>query len=88
MTTATGFVFRHRYAAQILSVALLISVTTYLVVILSVPPSPWNAVWMVALPTGLGVALNRGEQRIIMGAALLVISLIATTVVGNAMGGY
>ena len=68
--------------------ALLVSALfTYGTIVLSVPPSPWNALWMVALPALFGLALNRGARRLVMTLVLPIASLIATTVVGNAMGG-
>ncbi len=87
MTDTGNVLLRHRYAAQIVLALLVSALFTYGTIILSVPPSPWNLLWMIALPTLLGLALNRGARQLVMALALPFASLIATTVVGNAMGG-
>lgn len=87
MADIANVMLRHRYAAQIALALLLSALFTYGTIVLSVPPSPWNLLWMVALPALLGLALNRGPRQPVMALALLFTSLIATTIVGNAMGG-
>lgn len=87
MTETENVLLRHRYAGQIVLALLVSALFTYGTIILSVPPSPWNLLWMIALPALLGLALNRGAKQLIMAFALPFASLIATTVVGNAMGG-
>jgi hypothetical protein len=77
----------YRYPTQAVFLALLISLTTFATIKLGMPPSPWHLTWMVVLPVALGIAFNRGAVRWIMAPALLIVSLIATTVIGNAMGG-
>lgn len=77
----------HRYQRQAVLVALLISLITFTTIKLAMPASPWHLTWMVILPVALGIAFNRGTARWIMVPLLLVVSLIAITVIGNAMGG-
>jgi hypothetical protein len=74
------------YYAQIVLVGLLISLVTFATVKLAMLPSPWHSSWMIVLPLVLGIALNKGAARWFMALALVVVSLVATTVTGNAMG--
>jgi hypothetical protein len=86
--TSMASLFReHRYWVQGAFLALLVSLITFATIKLAVPPSSWHITWMVVLPLALGVAFNRGAMRWVMAPVLLIISLIATTVIGNAMGG-
>ena len=72
---------------QSVLLALVVSLITFATIKLAMPPSPWHIIWMVALPLALGVAFNRGAMRWVMASVLLIISLVATTMIGNAMGG-
>jgi hypothetical protein len=87
MASTVTWLRRHRYSSQITGIALLIALLTFVIVKLEIPRGPWNIAWMVILPFALGVALNQNVMRWIMGPVLVVVSLIATTVIGNAMGG-
>ncbi|MBO9623228.1 MAG: hypothetical protein J7500_11005 [Sphingomonas sp.] len=87
MTDTENVLLRHRYSAQIVLALLLSALCTYGTIVLSVPPSLWNLLWMVALPALLGLALNGGVRQLVMALALPFASLIATTIVGDAMGG-
>lgn len=87
MITATKVLSKHPISAQVVGVALLMSLATYLSVTLSVIPGPINALWIIVLPILLGLALNRGMLRFVMAAVLLGVSWIAVSAVGNAMGG-
>jgi predicted Na+-dependent transporter len=87
MDVTTSFILQRRYFAQIAFVALLTSLVTFATVRLEMPPSPWHITWMVVLPFALGVAFNRGMSRWLMAPVLPIVSLIATMVIGNAMGG-
>ena len=87
MANIGNLTLRHQYAAQIVLALLLSALFTYGTIVLSVPPSPWNLLWMVALPALIGLALNRGARQLVMALVLPFASLIATTIVGNAMGG-
>jgi hypothetical protein len=78
---------QHSYWIQGVFLALLVSLITFATTKLAMPPSPWHIIWMVILPLALGVVFNRGAMRLVMAFVLLIISLIATTVIGNAMGG-
>lgn len=77
----------HRYSTQAVFLAFLVSLVTFATIKLAMSPSPWHLTWMVILPLALGISLNRGAMRWIMAPVLLIVSLIATTVIGNAMGG-
>lgn len=87
MQTASATVSKHRYLAEIVFVAVFASFSTYISVVLSAPPSPWNALWMMVFPCFLGLSLNKNAARIVMAVVLLIVSLIACSIVGNAMGG-
>ncbi len=87
MQTLSATLIKHRYLAEIVLVAMFASVSTYMSVTFSVQPSPWNALWMMVFPSFLGLALNKNAARIVMAIVLLIVSLIACSIVGNAMGG-
>lgn len=87
MARTINLIRKHRYSTQIAFVALLISLVTFATVKLAMPPSSYHITWMVILPLSLGIALNQREMRWIMAPVLVVASLFATTVIGNAMGG-
>lgn len=72
---------------QIAFAAIVSSLVTFATVALAIPPSPWNVSWMVGLPFVVGVALNRGLNRLLMASVLPVVSLSATAVIGTTMGG-
>lgn len=76
-----------RYGTQVFYVALIIALGTYDSVVLGVPPSPWNVLWMVVFPVAVGLALNRGAARVIMAGTLFIVSWIAAGLVGTTMGG-
>ncbi|MBB4100760.1 hypothetical protein [Sphingomonas kyeonggiensis] len=87
MVASGTFIPVYRALTQMAAIAILISFITFATIKLGMPPSPWHATWMVALPLATGAVINRGLNRLLMACALLATSLIATTVVGNAMGG-
>ncbi|MFV1920809.1 hypothetical protein VPH46_15470 [Sphingomonas sp. MJ1 (PH-R8)] len=76
-----------RYSTQILLLGLFVSLVTFAIVKLAVLPSPWHITWIVGLPLVLGLASNRGAMRWVMAPVLLIVSLIATAVIGNTLGG-
>jgi hypothetical protein len=78
---------KHPYWIQSVFLALLVSLITFATIKLAMPPSPWHITWMVSMPLALGVASNRGAMRWVIASVLLIISLIVTTAIGNAMGG-
>lgn len=84
---ATSLIREHRYSAQVTLVMLLISFITFATVKLEIPSSPWHITWMVMLPLALGVGFNKGLSRWFVAPVLLIVSLLATTVIGTAMGG-
>lgn len=87
MTDSGTMTARHPYIAQIVLALLIGALFTYGMIVLSAPPGPWHLLWMVVLPALVGLALNRGTRQLVMALALPLASLIATTMVGNAMGG-
>ena len=87
MQTISAGLTNYRYLVQIVLVAAMASAATYVSVMLLTPPTPWNALWMMAIPVIFGLAVNKGVARIIMAVMLLIVSLVACAIVGNAMGG-
>ena len=88
MVTISTLFNQHRLWTEVTFVAVLISFLTYAMVKLAVPPSPWHTTWMIFLPIAIGAALNRGIMRVVMAFVQLFVALIATTVTGNALGGF
>jgi hypothetical protein len=84
---AMSMVMARWHAAQILGTTLLVGLGTCLTVALNLQPSPWNALWMVGLPVGTGLMLNRGKARVVMAGTLFIASWIAAGLVGVALGG-
>ena len=70
-----------------MSVALLVSAITFATIEPTMRPSPRHLTWMIVLPVALGIAFNRGATRWITASVLIIVGLIATTIVGNMMGG-
>jgi hypothetical protein len=69
-------------AGQIIFVAALSGLLTYFIRY----SSPWNVIWILALPLLLGVTLNRSPlTRAPMALLLPSVSLIAVCVVGEVM---
>lgn len=75
------------YGSQVLCVASAIALGTYVSAILSVRPSPWNALWMLGLPIAVGLAGNRGTARAIMAGVPMIVSWVVASLVGTALGG-
>lgn len=87
MSNVATVLATNRYLAQVLGVAVLMSFATYVSIVIHMPPSPWNALWMFAPPIVVGLIFNRGAAKLIMAVGLLMVSYIAIAATAGALGG-
>lgn len=76
-----------RYMTQIMVVAPLMAMTTYVVVSSGLRPGSWNAGWMFGPPIVIGLSLNRSYARLAMTGILPLTACIVISITGIAMGG-
>lgn len=87
MTHTANRSVRDRWMAQIMLTMLWSALLTYGMIVLNLLPSPWYALWMIITPLLVGLTLNQGARQLVMAFALPFASIVACTIVGNAMGG-